>query len=67
MAAAVGGGAGGLAAQRVHLLHPRQGETPRNLRQRSGAVSRIDIRYTGFTVVSTLQQLYGINEENIYI
>ena len=43
VAAAVGGGAGGLAAQRVHLLHPRQGETPRNLRQRSGAVSRIDI------------------------
>ena len=39
VAAAVGGGAGGLAAQRVHLLHPRQGETPRNLRQRSGPVS----------------------------
>ena len=39
VAAAVGGGAGGLAAQRLHLLHPRQGETPRNLRQRSRAVS----------------------------
>ena len=39
VAAAVSGGAGGLAAQRVHLLHPRQGETPRNLRQRSRAVS----------------------------
>ena len=39
VAPAVGGGAGGLAAQRLHLLHPRQGETPRNLRQRSRAVS----------------------------
>ena len=40
VAPAVGGGAGGLAAQRVHLLHPRQGETAGHLRQRSGAVSR---------------------------
>ena len=39
VAPAVGGGAGGLAAQRLHLLHPCQGETPRNLHQRSGPVS----------------------------
>ena len=40
VAPAVSGGAGGLSAQRVHLLHPRQGETAGHLRQRSGAVSR---------------------------
>ena len=39
VAPAVGGGAGGLAAQRVHLLHPRQGETAGHLHQRSRAVS----------------------------
>ena len=39
VAPAVGGGAGGLAAQRVHLLHPRQGEAAGHLHQRSRAVS----------------------------